>query len=152
VASYPPIWVVGYHLTKSKKYDTVLIVMAKNGRPRIFDNPKTLQNAIDAYFEAMAENKQPLTITGLCLAIGFQSRSSFYEYEQVGEFSDIIKRARLQVENFAEKMLFSKSPTGAIFALKNYGWTDKQELLHSGNVGPDHYIVEFVDAKTSTDS
>ena len=35
---------------------------------------------------------------------------------------------------------------------KYRGFSEKHDINLSGNVGPDHYIVEFVDAKTSTDS
>ena len=33
-----------------------------------------------------------------------------------------------------EKALHGRSPTGAIFALKNFGWTDKQDVELSGGV------------------
>ena len=33
-----------------------------------------------------------------------------------------------------EKALQGRSPTGAIFALKNFGWTDKQDVELSGGV------------------
>ena len=33
-----------------------------------------------------------------------------------------------------EKALHGRSPTGAIFALKNFGWTDKQDVDLSGGV------------------
>jgi hypothetical protein len=35
------------------------------------------------------------------------------------------------MEQIYEKRLNeSKNPTGAIFALKNFGWTDRQEIKH----------------------
>ena len=38
------------------------------------------------------------------------------------------------VENRYEKALSQQGPTGAIFALKNMGWNDKQEVQHSGGI------------------
>jgi hypothetical protein len=42
---------------------------------------------------------------------------------------DVVEGARLKVEHSYEVMLReSKNPAGAIFALKQFGWTDKQEI------------------------
>ena len=122
------------------------------GRPRHYDTPEELQEAIDKYFIDIAGIKtaevspdgtitekwtrlpEPATITGLALAIGFESRQSIYDYEKEGDFSYIIKTARMRVECEYEKKLSSTAPTGAIFALKNMGWKDKseQDINHSG--------------------
>jgi DNA-packaging protein gp3 len=115
------------------------------GRPSLFNSPEELQKTIDDYFEfckPKIEDGQLLsfgdkvTITGLALYLGFESRQSFYDYERHEEFSYIIKRARLRVESEYEKNLQSKNPTGSIFALKNMGWQDKQEVdqKHSGGI------------------
>ena len=45
------------------------------------------------------------------------------------EFSYTIKRARLLIEILYEEQLQKGSPTGAIFALKNFGWKDRQEIV-----------------------
>ena len=74
---------------------------------------------------------EPITITGLALFLGFSDRQSLNDYEDKIEFSFIVKRARLRVENGYEKALHLQSPTGAIFALKNMGWNDKQQVDHT---------------------
>jgi hypothetical protein len=99
------------------------------GRPPKYKSPEELQEAIDAYFEL---TDKP-TISGLALALGFESRQSFYDYEQ-GDFSYTIKRARLQIEAVYEQKLHGAQCTGAIFALKNFGWTDKTEVEQTGTV------------------
>jgi len=99
------------------------------GRPRIFNSADELDQAIQAYFDDNAGN---YTITGLVLNLGFESRQSFYDYEKDGKFSYTIKKARLTVEAFYESKLLSNNSTGAIFALKNFGWKDKQDVEHSG--------------------
>jgi hypothetical protein len=95
------------------------------GRPPIFENPEQLTEAIDGYLVGVPSEKW--TITGLALSLGFESRQSFYDYEAKGEFSYIIKRARLHIEMAYEQKLSSNACTGAIFALKNMGWKDKVE-------------------------
>ena len=74
------------------------------------------------------------TISGLAYFLGFNSRSSFYEYENKVEFTDIIKKARLRIEMNYEENLIDKACTGSIFALKNMGWSDKTEIDHTVNV------------------
>src|SRR5699024_8364940 len=107
------------------------------GRPPTYKTPEALQEAIDGYFDnpptawvtvgKEAVEVPRLTITGLALHLGFESRQSFYDYEEREAFSYTIKRARLRVEHEYEKALRSASPAGPIFALKNLGWSDKQE-------------------------
>lgn len=76
---------------------------------------------------------EPETITGLAIFLGFESRQSFYDYEKQEKFSYVIKRARLYIENgYERRMIGDKNPTGSIFALKNMGWSDKQEIKHEG--------------------
>lgn len=102
------------------------------GRPRIYDSPEELQQTIEQYFQDTKQ--EDVTITGLALHLGFESRQSFYDYEKNDSFSYIIKRARLRVELAYEWRLNSNSCTGAIFALKNMGWKDKTETELSGGV------------------
>lgn len=113
------------------------------GRPPLYDNPETLEDQIGQYFKSGVKKKTILigpsnnriaveievpTITGLCIFLGFESRQSFYDYEQKPEFAYTVKRARLFIEREYEEMLNTGNTTGAIFALKNFGWTDKQEI------------------------
>lgn len=128
--------------------------MAEVGRPPMFTDPEEVERLVYEYFEKGVKMKTVVlgppnarytielpvpTITGLCLYLGFESRQSFYAYEQKPEFSYTIKKARLFIENEYEEMLATGNTTGAIFALKNFGWTDKTEIdqktEHSGSVG-----------------
>lgn len=112
------------------------------GRPPLFDNPEDLETRLEEYFnhedhqwvvtEVGSFQKQPITITGLALYLGFESRQSFYDYEKHEEFSYIIKKARLRVESEYEAKLSRNNPTGSIFALKNMGWADRTEIKHEG--------------------
>lgn len=119
------------------------------GRPPIFESDEELQNAIDNYMKNGVTKRKVVigkppnqtieeipvpTITGLCYHIGFESRQSFYDYEEKPEFSYTIKRARLFIEKEYEEQLQVGNTVGAIFALKNMGWKDKTETELSGSV------------------
>lgn len=94
------------------------------GRPPIWTDPNDLQILVDKYFK---EEKQP-TLAGLAYALGI-SRASLYNYDKKDGFLDIIKRAREKVLDIYEKrLLYSNLPTGVIFALKNMGWKDRQDI------------------------
>lgn len=119
------------------------------GHPPIFKTAQELQDKIDAYVESLqpkrssqvteveeeqSENREyrPLTISGLAYYLGFESRQSFYDYEKREEFSYTIKRARLFIESQYEQALHYKNCVGSIFALKNMGWDDRQQIKHEG--------------------
>ena len=126
-------------MSKKKKPEDLL----KTGRPPKFDNPEMLERLIDEYFEkggtsrtfivGSGANKRDVTInivtiTGLCLYCGFESRQSFYDYEEKPGFTYIIKRARIKIERMYEENLQYGNTIGSIFALKNMGWHDRTEL------------------------
>ena len=101
------------------------------GQPPKYSSPEELKKKADEYFAEAIERNWKITITGLALWLGFQSRQSIYDYEKHGEFSYVIKRARLKVENAYESRLYEPNAGGAIFSLKNMGWKDKQEHEHN---------------------
>lgn len=126
------------------------------GRPLKFKSVEELQEKIDAYFATTGhyvdkdgnDKFEPVTITGLALALG-TSRETLVNYEERPEFFDAIKEAKTKCENFAERMLYmGKSPTGAIFALKNFNWTDKQVTEHTGTINIVEGLYNAVSGKT----
>lgn len=155
------------------------------GRPPHYETPEELTTACDAYFEYILgefhtekqavlnpETEQtemkdvkvwdrfpePATVTGLALYLGFCHRSSLDDYSKKEEFSHIIKKARSRVEHAYEKNLYADKPTGAIFALKNMGWVDAQNLNHGGQDGKNpinnihEHKVTFHDYGAATDT
>lgn len=126
------------------------------GRPPLYKNPEELEDKINEYFEKGIKTRKTIigsgsnrreieieipTISGLCHYLGFESRQSFYDYaernqhetpEIKDQFAYIIKRARLFIEQEYEELLSEGNPAGAIFALKNMGWKDKQEIHETG--------------------
>ncbi len=94
------------------------------GRPPIWTNAAAVQDIINQYFN---HEKRP-SMSGLARALGI-SRSSLYNYAEKDEFLDTIKNARQRIEEIYEDMLlYTSSPTGVIFALKNLGWKDRTDL------------------------
>ena len=98
-----------------------------------------LQKAIDTYFDV--EGKP--TICGLALALGFTSRQTLLNYEERPDFVDTIKKAKLRVEASYEAALRGQYASGAIFALKNFNWSDKQEVTHEfSNALPINFVIK----------
>ena len=103
-------------------------------RPPKYNTAKEIQVKVDEYFqERVSEGKKPI-ISGLCYHLGFETRQSFYDLEKLDKFSYTVKRARLRIEMFYEEQLMGNHTAAAIFALKNFGWTDKQEIDIKGDV------------------
>lgn len=105
------------------------------GRPRLYDTPEELDAKATEYFTVCENNGKPPTISGLAYFLGFTSRQSLYDYKKEDKFSYTIKRLRLRIESVYEENLHNNQKTsGAIFALKNLGWTDRQELSISDDI------------------
>jgi hypothetical protein len=124
------------------------------GRPPQFlpEDVEELQRRIDKFFEdcdgkpfldedgnpvrnkdgkVIRDDKKPYTITGLALAIGFNSRQALLNYQEKPEFFDTITRAKARVERYAEERLYDNNgANGAKFSLANNfkGWAEKQQI------------------------
>ena len=107
-----------------------------------YHSPEEMQEAIDKYFEdcegqilldkngnpmldkndqPVYINRKPLTVTGLALALGFSSRISLLDYQAKSKkYNEIITKAKLKIENYAEMRLFDRDGNnGAKFNLQN---------------------------------
>lgn len=107
------------------------------GRPRAIASPERFDELVDSYFELCrsSEPKTPPTLTGLILALGLSSRESLDNYLSYDEFIDSVKRAKMLIEHEYEKgLVTAKNAAGPIFALKNFGWSDKTQTEHSGAI------------------
>ena len=115
----------------------------------MYETPEELQQAISAYFDHGYDTHKVIsvkkgqeevtevpiiTISGLVLHCGFSDRASFYDYEKKKEFAHTIKRARTFIEQYLEASAHSGNPAGPIFLLKNFGWSDKQEVEITGAI------------------
>lgn len=102
----------------------------KWGRPKKYTSRKDMQGDIDAYFKECEDESEARTIMGLALALDM-TRETLCQYEKDGEFSDIVKKAKLIVANEVEKRMLAGhgNQAGNIFWLKNHGgMKDKVEV------------------------
>lgn len=126
--------------------------MGNVGRPPKYKSKEEIQEKIEQYFaicdgEPLLDDKgnqvvnkygypcwvkppKPPTVTGLALALGFNTRKSLLEYQGKKEFVNTITRAKSRVEEYAEGRLFDRDGSnGAQFSLRNNfkGWDGNQE-------------------------
>jgi hypothetical protein len=101
----------------------------KVGKPLKY-SVQDVEDIITDYFTNTPESKQ--TVTGLAMVFG--SKVLMNDYQKRDGYSHIITFAKLKIENLYEQCLRDKNPTGAIFALKNFGWADKQEHAITGEL------------------
>jgi len=100
------------------------------GRPPIYEateeNFAKVKELCEDYFDTI-ENNPPL-VTGLTLHLGFESKSTLYEYAKKDGFSNPIKKALTRIEMFHETATaYSDKCVGNIFILKNFNWKDTSQ-------------------------
>lgn len=103
------------------------------GRPRIFKDAEDLERRLNDYKEYLRDNDKPPTIAGLAYYTGID-RQTIYNYSERDEYFDILKRFRDWIMMNYEELAIEKGNGGIVFLLKNYGYTDKQEIQHDGNL------------------
>lgn len=132
----------------------------KGGRPPKYECKEEIEGLIEKYFEdcngelylddkgkPILDNRgnliykkqpKPPTVTGLALSLGFNSRTSLFDYQGKGEFMNTIMRAKSYIEEYAERRLFDKDGVqGAKFSLINNfkGWSEKSKDESPGESG-----------------
>ena len=117
-------------------------------KPLKFKTVEELQQKIDNYFASCDEQEEPITITGLALALD-TTRETLCDYEEKDEYSDTVKRAKLRVQHAYEKRLVKRGNGGDIFALKNFGWKDTKEL--DGSFDVTQLVIEAIGDEASDD-
>ena len=115
------------------------------GRPRKVASADEAYQRIETYVEECEAAERPITMTGMAMAFGFAERQSlnYYASKEGDELFAPIKWAIMIVQRSYEERLYAGAGAGPIFALKNMGWSDKQEYEHSGpNGGPVQVAVD----------
>lgn len=132
----------------------------KGGRPLIYDGDNeedvfTVENLCEDYFTWIRgeyeeiinpdepeditvktiRKPEPPSVTGLTLHLGFESKSTLYDYSKKDMFSHSIKRALTKIEQYHEfRVGYGDKCIGNIFILKNLGWKDSVTTEHSGEI------------------
>lgn len=100
------------------------------GRPLLFETSEELKVQILDYIQ----NEKKPTLSGLAYHLGID-RQTLYNYKERPEFFDIIKKATDYVQyKYEERLIYEGNPTGVIFALKNMGWSDRQEIQQESTI------------------
>lgn len=119
-----------------------------------YETPEELQEAVDSYFtdckgaplldkdgdpvmnkygEPIIINAHVPTVTGLALALGYETRMGLLHCQHKSEeFDRIITIAKSRCEEYAESRLYDNSGVnGAKFSLKNNfkGWSETPDLM-----------------------
>ena len=115
------------------------------GRKPLYSDPEALEARMEAYFadcegvEAVDADGAPILYhgapawrrapkpqgwAGMCVFLGFSSKSAMIELAKKPGFDEVVARARLRLEAYAERRLFDRDgQRGAEFSLRcNYGW------------------------------
>lgn len=142
--------------------------MKSVGRPRKYKSAAEMQEAIDQYFGEcqgaplidlktgnpvlnkfgypIILNRRPPTVTGLALALGFNSRQALLNYQARSKaFNDTLTRAKSRCEEYAEARLYDKDGSnGAKFSLANNfkGWSEHPEAQQSAVAVEDDPITK----------
>lgn len=106
------------------------------GRKPLFKTKEDLEAKLDLYKQYLQESGKPPTIAGLAYYTGID-RQTIYNYSEKDEFFDTLKGFRDFVIMNYEELAIEKGNGGIVFLLKNYGYTDKQEVEHSGGMAID---------------
>lgn len=97
------------------------------------ENPEVLEAMVEAYVLDCAENKAPVSIPGCVLYLGLESTAELYAVGAVEGCERAIARLKTHCEAYAISRLYSTTPTGGIFALKQLGWSDSVQK-HTADV------------------
>ena len=111
------------------------VALKRLGRPAKYSTPEEMMRVAYEYFEDCKIHGEPLTVTGLAIALNL-TRKSLISYEVKPEFLNTVKRLKSLVENSIEnKLLTDSSVAGKIFNLKNnFDWKDTQVVEHKGEL------------------
>lgn len=91
-----------------------------------YKTPEEFEAKIDEYFDNTSIEGQ--TRAGLYLHLGM-SKQTFWNYcTKYPKYQEIAEMALTRLEYKYELKLNERGGTEAIFALKQYGWADKQEV------------------------
>jgi hypothetical protein len=100
--------------------------------------PRVFENRVRRYFE----NDGPYTFAGLYLYLGV-SKSKWAKLKKDPDYKDACDYAQTKMEEQYEQQLMKGNPTGAIFALKNMGWSDQAKIdLAVGEIVPVEQLLK----------
>ena len=110
--------------------------MHGNAKIQSFSDPQTLMALADYHVEQCRAEERQITYSGMLKALGLNSRQALHKIANYSEeWSEAVDYARLLIAESYEKDLRGNNATGPIFALKQLGWSDRQEIDHTSSDG-----------------
>ena len=103
------------------------------GRPKAFKSVEEIEEKVKKYKEYLKNEEKPPTMAGLAYYLEI-NRQTLYNYSKKNEYFYAIKKYRDWVIMNLEELCITKGNGGTVFIAKNYGYTDKQEIEHSGDM------------------
>lgn len=102
----------------------------RQGRPPKYTDPAEMALQIELYAAQCDAEGEPMTVVGMALFLGFCDTTSLLDYGAKDDegFSSVIKKGKSMVEARALARAYKSNGAGAIFYLKNLGYSDKQQL------------------------
>ena len=97
--------------------DPEVVLRRERGRPKKYETPEQLNEAIAHYFDYCHLDNHPYTMSGLAYFLGM-SRHALIDYKENNDYLPAIREARHRVEVYGEESLARGVPaTGIIFGL-----------------------------------
>ena len=106
---------------------------------RVKKSPEELEGLWNRYLEVCVSKNLPITVQGVCKALGL-SKSTFYAfYKKDPLYREIIERIYINIEEYWTRFgMTGKATAFTIFYLKNFfGWKDDRSLRLGGVTGED---------------
>ena len=104
----------------------------RRGRKKML-SPEDLSGKAQEYVDSCTEESRP-TRVGLFRFMGFKTKQSFFDYMKDPEYKDVLEEALFMIEGQYEQQLANgRGDGGIVFALKQYGWNDKQQIDHTSS-------------------
>ena len=80
----------------------------------MYDSPEAFSEGVNRYYQDCQRFREPLTLTGMCLHMGFSGRDAMFRYATYDGFLHAVTRARTLVEYGYEKaVLMDKNNAAA---------------------------------------
>lgn len=117
-----------------------MTVKGKGGRPKAFNSVQELEQKIEEFYDYCEQKEETLTFERLATFVGVDRRT-LYNYDKKDEYFLAFKKVRERIlADIMSKGLSNKiNTTFGIFCLKNYGYTDRQEI-ESNNINTNKNI------------
>jgi hypothetical protein len=101
-----------------------------SGRPRLYETPEQFNEAVDFYYTACISHEEPMTLTGMCLSMGFSGRNAMFRYAAYEGFLNAVTRARTLIEYSYEKEVLTNKNNAAARLLACIGGDDFWNITH----------------------